>query len=372
MYSFAGNRNFGDDYIASEWIRYAKDKGYKKKIFFSAEATWLQAYHLHDDAIFNNVMPAAIYQQVKDRKKELSTEKLDVQEYVNCGKAAANVLLQSTQWRDLVRNVTSLQICGGGFLNSVFPHAYAVASMMQRMAEKLSVPLYGTGLGLCPMDPEEESVRELFEGFEIVECRDRDSFSILQKMGGAIKAKNGYDDTFLTPVKQAEQPSRRPALFVNIQSDSGVYTQDIVLKRVLSVIESVKLTHEINYVHFFQNSDAKFLNLMKRVTQISRVYDKDQLFSGGLPIQRGDLCITSRFHMHLLAARLGAKGAYLVGRQGYYDIKHKSNVALGSNWVDLMRDDFVLDSIVAQEGPSIDELALRREKQETARKIFVE
>lgn len=370
MYSFAGNKNFGDDYIASEWIRFNKQAGYRKQILFSSESTWLQSYHMGDGAIFNNVLPATIHQHAKEMREALGSEKLSIAQYIECGKVAADFLIESDQWRGLVNNIVSLQACGGGYINQIFPQVYAVISMMSRLAERLSVPLYGTGLGLCPMNTTDPTITSMFEGFAQVECRDNESVEALRETGGAISSSFGCDDTFITPVRYSQQPTRKPILFINVQSDSNAHLHAEVLNRVQALADITRNTHTVNYIHFFQRSDAKFLASLKKVVDVSAVYTKDQLYSGGLPFQRGDFCVSSRFHLHMLASRLGARGAYVSGRPGYYDIKHKSVVELGSNWSDLMSPEFLPESVLDQSNPEIDEVKLMQHKQKLAAHVF--
>ncbi|MTH62198.1 polysaccharide pyruvyl transferase family protein [Paracoccus litorisediminis] len=371
MYSFAGNKNFGDDYIASEWIRFNKKSGYGKQILFSSDSTWLQSYHMQDGAIFNNVLPAIIHQHAKEMRENLGVERLSVAQYIECGNAAADFLIESDQWRGLIRNIVSLQACGGGYVNQIFPQVYSVVSMMKRLGERLAVPLYGTGLGLCPMDTTDSAITSVFEGFERIECRDRESLNALNETGGKIASSFGCDDTFLTPVRYAQQPTRKPTLFINIQSDSNAHLQSEILNRVQNLAGQLKDTHTVNYIHFFQRSDARFLSALKNVVDISAVYSKDQLYAGGLPFQQGDICVSSRFHLHMLASRLGAKGAYVSGRPGYYDIKHRSVVDLGSNWIDLMDESFVPESILSQSAPEMDECSLMMSKRALATEILM-
>ena len=50
------------------------------------------------------------------------------------------------------------------------------------------------------------------------------------------------------------------------------------------------------------------------------------------PLSAQQTWVTSRFHIHLLAAAAGARGIAVGVKKGYYDVKHESVAALGSGW----------------------------------------
>ena len=52
----------------------------------------------------------------------------------------------------------------------------------------------------------------------------------------------------------------------------------------------------------------------------------------GLPARAGQTWISTRFHLHLLAAVAGASGVALSGRRDYYPAKHRSLIDSGSHW----------------------------------------
>ena len=57
-----------------------------------------------------------------------------------------------------------------------------------------------------------------------------------------------------------------------------------------------------------------------------------ELWNRGVPTTEDSLWATSRFHMHLLGAAVGGRGASLQFDNDYYDIKHGSLRELGTGW----------------------------------------
>ncbi|MGI9587844.1 MAG: polysaccharide pyruvyl transferase family protein, partial [Dietzia maris] len=59
----------------------------------------------------------------------------------------------------------------------------------------------------------------------------------------------------------------------------------------------------------------------------------------GLPARPGQVWLTTRFHPHLFAAARGASGVALRSGSAYYDVKHASLLAAGSQWSSVAADD---------------------------------
>lgn len=51
-----------------------------------------------------------------------------------------------------------------------------------------------------------------------------------------------------------------------------------------------------------------------------------------MPARAGQTWVSTRFHLHLLAAAAGASGVAVAGRTDYYPIKHESLRDAGSRW----------------------------------------
>ena len=53
------------------------------------------------------------------------------------------------------------------------------------------------------------------------------------------------------------------------------------------------------------------------------------VWTHGLPLSARQTWVTSRFHIHLLAAAAGARGIAVGMKKGYYDVKHESRDGAG-------------------------------------------
>lgn len=373
LYCFGGNRNFGDDYILDCWIRFAATVAPHKKIVVNSPVGWMLPFYVDNrNVIFNNFIGGIVHGAIANLKKE--GRELGIADYIAAGRTAAEAVLKDYGfWRGFLDRVSAFHVCGGGYMNNLFKGAFATTSAMAHLGKMLGVPIYGTGLGLLPLDGDISELSDFFAMFEAIEVRDKESYAYLQGNAPSAKAVMGLDDTFLVDVRTAQQPKRLPALYVNVQSDMNLRPlHKDVLARVDHVVsQNGDAFSEIRYLCFFSPSDDVFLGELRKICPKISVYTNDLLFQQGLPFAPGDVCISSRFHCHLLASRSGARGLYVTGKKGYYDIKHASVVAVGSRWKSLLETDLSSGWLDGLEAPAIDEQANREKKQQLGRAIFL-
>ncbi|CAH1658254.1 hypothetical protein CHELA1G11_11387 [Hyphomicrobiales bacterium] len=365
LYCFGGNKNFGDDYILDCWIRFASVAAPDKKIVVNSPVGWMLPFYADNpNVVFNNFLGGIVSAAIAPLKKD--GRELGIVDYIAAGRAAAETIMRDHGvWRDFLGRVSGFQICGGGYLNNLFKGAYATASAMAHLARALGVPAYATGLGLLPLDEGIPELDDFFAMFEIVEVRDKESFAYLEQNAPSARSRFGLDDTFLMDVRAAQQPRRMPALYLNIQSDMNLRPlhKDILARLEPVVKRDRDSFSEIRYLCFFSPSDDVFLAELRKLYPCVSVYPSDLLFQQGLPFAPGDVCISSRFHCHLLASRSGAKGLYITGKKGYYDIKHASVTNVGSRWKSFSDDDLSAGWWDALEAPAVDESTNRATKQ---------
>ncbi|WP_458095620.1 polysaccharide pyruvyl transferase family protein [Roseomonas sp. WA12] len=371
FYCYGGNRNFGDDYILDQWIRFALDNAPSKKLIANCGAAWMQAYHMDDPVFFNDFL-AGTSKAFVVRAKE-GAEALGVAGCIRAGiEAAEHMLENNTAWRSTLSRISAFHVCGGGFLNDHFRFSFAAVSMMATLAKRLGVPLYGTGLGLLPLQRDTPGLAELFGQFTLIETRDHQSFEFVKAESPEANVIFGVDDTFISEVKTSREPDRSPALYINVQKDMKLAGRhQSLLDGIMTVMEANRgHFSSVRYLNFFQKHDMQFVNVLRKAVADAAIYDKDLIFEDGLPFRPGDFCISTRFHCHLLASRAGVKGSYISGSAGYYDIKHGSVAKLGSNWPSFFETDPATLDFGTMPAPMIDEVGIRTRKQELARTIL--
>lgn len=365
LYCFGGCGNFGDDYILDQWVDFYKKNDPDLKLLIARRDHWLSDFYRD--------VPGFSLQPVFAEEYFLAlTEKaVEGADYVRAamlaGKAAAGVMLDpSSENADLLRGVEAIHFCGGGYWNRIFKDVWGMASMLSEIAVALDVPLYGTGLGLTPALVGRPLADKIVKRFNFIETRDQEGFADFSARYPGLNLAYGLDDVFLTPVKanDAERHNRRPRIYFCIQSD---LREDVnharILEKCLQLLAQHGDRYDVGYLKFHDAPDTVFLDKLRAATDRPiHVYDKNMLLRDGLPVAEQDVCVTTRFHLHLLAARLGARGGYVWTGDEYYRIKHKSLTDIGSGWVDFLSPDTPVASLTALPVPRIGDAELMHRK----------
>lgn len=221
-----------------------------------------------------------------------------------------------------LREVGSAHLLGGGYLNAMWHDNLGLISALAELHRAFGVRVFATGQGLMPADEGHRAWLEAqLEAFELFETRDDESAALV---GGEV----GLDDAFLAlaldrPVFDTEQSPDRMIL---VQGDLTSW-EDAEAEATIHSFTGGRVAG-VGLVEAIPPDDARYA----AAAEGARFYPFGHLWAKGLPARSGQQWLTSRFHIHLMAAAAGAAGAVLVGREGYYDVKHRSLMSLGTGW----------------------------------------
>ncbi len=319
----AGNPNFGDEFITACWLRYLGEK-------FPETEVWLDCPQPGTAALlFEGIHPKlhitnTLWRAVGEAAAELPAE--------DVGQRVADLVTKlGSPAYDLglvkLREVQSLHLLGGGYVNAVWPHHTGLIAGMRAVQSLTGARLYATGQGLMPLAVPADRASRLFEGFDYVSVRDDES-------AVAFSAKLGLDDAFLGAGAEVARSAGREGIFVCIQADmndEGRFQEVVASARSL-IEELVDAETPVYYVEAIPGADHPAYALLADLIPQENFLPFAQVWQEGLPIGPGQQWITTRFHFHLLAAAAGARGVALSVKEGYYDVKHGSLAALGSGW----------------------------------------
>ncbi|TQN50813.1 polysaccharide pyruvyl transferase family protein [Acidithiobacillus thiooxidans] len=198
-----------------------------------------------------------------------------------------------------------------------------------------------TGAGFMPLGDNDMTLLALvLKDFHHIDVRDQMSYERLQAKGFVDESKltQSGDDTFLKAMVPLEKKEQEPRICLCIQGDfwEEISTTDMLKKVALTIRNSFPdILPQIRFYEFIPSVDNRFYDELSGHLGNIEYFSFEQIFYSGLDIKSSDVVITSRFHMHLLAARLGARGVWINSKPGYYDIKHQSLVDSGSCWQEL-------------------------------------
>jgi hypothetical protein len=266
-----------------------------------------------------------------------------------------------------LRGMASIHLLGGGHLNTMWQDNLGLVSAAAAASEAFGVPAYATGLGLMPLATPGGAdlapwLADQLAAFAHVEVRD-------ERSAEAIGAEVGLDDAFLALAHKRRVFDERatPDRMVLVQGDLVAWQDDDAIASIESFVSGIS-PDSVGFAEAIPPDDHRYRGLVR---PDARFYPFGHIWADGLPARAAQRWLTSRFHVHLLAAAAGAAGIVIAGRPGYYDVKHESLRALGTGWAlveagaPVRADDATLD-------PSFPDKAraLAQRKRELADRIY--
>lgn len=358
----AGYPNYGDDFVVRSWLRFLTQCHSRAEIWLDCHSPGL-ASHLYRE--FHPQVRFTDFLWRISRECPVSSG-LEVLKYgCDAWRTSAIATKRFACAQEALLGADVVHVAAAGLLNGLMPRHYAlIAVVTSAPFPKAQTQRIITGGGLCPLEGNSlEMLAEVLRRFHVLDLRDEESRRALAKTGitKRVDVRMTGDDSFLDCPHGSERNTGY--LSVNIQGDlwcgpgSGrlrrVWAQlsarlgrrrQVVRKRVAAVRRVVAAAARewgseytrIRALELIPGVDRRFWRLAADALEVDEYRDFMTNFPQGLDIAPADIVITTRFHMHLLAARQGARGAWINVRPGYYDVKHCSAVTSGSNWPELV------------------------------------
>lgn len=320
----AGHPNFGDEFITASWIRYLAEVAAETEVWLDCPepgTAQLLFGDLHPRLRITNTLWRAVWEA-----RDLPPAEAE-QQVVHL------IRHQGSPRYDLglakLRDVQSLHLLGGGYVNGVWPRHGALVAGMKAVKEITGARLYATGQGLMPLIGTPSEAAALFDGFDHVSVRDVQSAT-------AYGLAQGLDDAFLGAEDAVSLSAGSPAgLYLCIQNDmndDGRFESNIAAARSL-ITRSAAEDTPVYYLEAIPGVDHAAYARLADLIPADNFIPFTEVWNKGLPIGPDQQWVTTRFHFHLLASAAGSRGVALSVKQGYYDVKHSSLTALGSGWV---------------------------------------
>ncbi|MGY1726601.1 polysaccharide pyruvyl transferase family protein [Geodermatophilus sp. SYSU D01062] len=241
---------------------------------------------------------------------------------------------QAPRWVPGLRRfgqATVVHLIGGGYVNGVWPRHLGLLAALD-WAAKRGARTAVTGQGLAPLgDHTVALVRRLLRRVDTVDVRDCTSADLL----GRPDALSG-DDLWL-----AEIPT-----LVDAERASGLDAVVCVQGDLLDGPGCERLTEQC-LAHLDRwGVDPARTAVLECIPRVDRgIFDRlagllpglhfvpwFELLERGVPAAAHQRWFSTRFHPHLIASAVGARGVAVPVRPGYYDVKHGSLVDSGSAW----------------------------------------
>ncbi|MBB6404664.1 polysaccharide pyruvyl transferase family protein [Arthrobacter sp. AZCC_0090] len=318
----SGHPNFGDEFIAAAWLRHLAVARPDADVWLDSPQPGMA------QLLFEGLHPRL---RVTNTLWRLVHENAELPAEVAAKNIRDRVTGLGTPAYDLgilkMREAESLHLIGGGYVNETWPHHAGLVVGMRAVGELTGARLFATGQGLMPaLSPAFEET-PLFGGFSYARARDEPS-------AATYGLDLGLDDAFLGAEAEVARADAAPGLYVCIQNDMvdpGRFESAVELARA-EVERAISEGIDAYYVEAIPGFDRTAYERLADLIPEERFVPFLHVWTHGLPLSDQQTWVTSRFHLHLLAAAAGARGIAVGMKKGYYDVKHESVTALGSGW----------------------------------------
>ena len=318
LVSTAGHPNYGDELIARAWLDHLATTQPDRDV-------WLDCPHPGRAAhLFAGTHPRVRFTNTL-WELALGSESHDPVE--DAGRVARLVRDLGSPRFDpgllALRDVASIHLLGDGYLNSMWHDNLGLVAAAAEVHRAFGIPAFATGQGLMPADERhQEWLRTQLGAFEVFEVRDRESADVTAQ-------EVGLDDAFLALA--VDRPAfddavTSPDRMVLVQGDLRAWDDDAA---IASIVSFAAQGGTVGAVEAIPPDDARYLDA---IPGDKRFYPFGHIWADGLPARPAQRWLTTRFHIHLMAAAAGAAGTVLSGQAGYYDVKHRSLLDLGTGW----------------------------------------
>lgn len=215
---------------------------------------------------------------------------------------------------------------GGGYIAAPWPRRSILFRLGQRAKERFGLRVIASALGPHPLAPGQEShVATSLACFDSLQVRDEHSLTNLERIlpGRAVLV---HDDVWASPVTRRGDDEHVDALELSIQRDLLAPEQKpLVLDRLAELATAFRARFPDGEIRVLEllPGDGWFVDPLGDQLGPIRFCGFLELWRDGLPSTPRSLCVGTRFHFHLLAARAGASGHAVVLSE-YYRAKHGS------------------------------------------------
>ncbi|WP_374834247.1 polysaccharide pyruvyl transferase family protein [Paenochrobactrum pullorum] len=352
LHGGAGAPNFGDELMALQWLDFIQDRTSKNIV--------LSGYHKNAlTDLFSTKYPNV---HLTDALSKRQTECAD--DFWSAFNSGFDFFKNedpkfSSDEMERILNTSIFHLHGGGYINTLWPKHSFYLGFAAAIKEKLGCLIIGTGLGITPaIEPstqqDADRLKIALNAFDMLEFRDIHSWNYATKWGGE-RSILGLDDAFLSPVQTVSLGGNA----IHVALHNNKWGNAVIDRRLTKELIESYDRHYFWCCH--KNDLGQYDYLIKKYPQFTLLNVKELIFNP-LPLGNKDFVVTSRFHPHLIASRVGSRGKFLaIG--DYSAVKHGSLLSLGSAFV---RTDADLETA----NPSFEMAALDAERTEKKRLLW--
>jgi hypothetical protein len=357
-----GHPNYGDELIAAGWLRRLAEVAPEADVWVDTHSPGPAAVLLdgiHPRAKFTDTLWRLCWESPSEDPWQAAAW---VREAVH----NPGMMPRLHGGIELLATADVVHVVGGGYINKLWPKQIGLLAGAAAAVERSGGRAAMTGHGLVPASDDAAALLvSLVDHFDVAEVRDDASAEL-------VGVQPGIDDAFLAiGPHRYETADDQPEVMLCLQADLVEVGIGKLAGAVLSMLRAWKVPPErIGVVEGVPRVDREVFALLERELPGARFYPFSHVWAHGLPANSRQTWISTRFHVHMLAAAAGASGVAVSINPDYYATKHRSLAALGSNWTVLEDLDQVPDRPTAG-GYAPEVLArLQKAKIEVAKTVY--
>ncbi|GAB3299235.1 polysaccharide pyruvyl transferase family protein [Parasphingorhabdus pacifica] len=322
-----GNPNYGDELIACTWLKHLARVAPDAEVWVDCPnpgPSEVLIGHLHPNVRFTDTFWRLCWEAPSDEPWEVASF---VQHAINNPGMAPRWLAGI----ELAGTVDLVHVIGGGFVNDIWPRHVGLLAAAVAAARRSGGRAVMTGQGLCPVSAETQPLlRNLVAQFEIVDVRDEPSAELLRP---ASEVSTTGDDMFFGISQDLYRTDDVRDVMICLQSDMLDVSVPALAGFLLDTLRSWNIHPEqVGVVECIPRVDREVFALVEHDLPGARFYPLSEILERGLPAVEGQWWLSSRFHVHLMAAAAGASGVAVSINSNYYTNKHRALIERGSGW----------------------------------------
>lgn len=322
-----GHPNYGDELIAATWLRYLADTAADNEVWLDCPCPGPSAVllgHLHPRVRFTDTLWRLCWEAPARDPWEVAAF---VQQAINNPGLAPRWVAGI----ELAARADLVHVIGGGYVNGIWPRHVGLLAGAVAAVRRSGGRAAMTGQGLWPVaEHTPPLLRSLAAQFAVVDVRDELSADLL--MPDCAVEVTG-DDLFFGIRPELFRTDEPPRMMVCLQSDLLETTVAALAGFLLETLRRWDVRPaQLGFAEGIPRVDREVYALLEHDLPGARFFPFSEIMDRGLPAAEGQWWLSTRFHMHLLAAAAGAAGVAVSINSGYYTNKHRSLLDRGSRW----------------------------------------
>lgn len=322
-----GHPNYGDELIASTWLKYLARIAPDAEVWVDCPnpgPTAVMLNDLHPRVRFTDTLWRLCWAAPSDEPWEVATF---VQHAINTPGMTPHLV----KGIELAARADIVHVIGGGFINRIWPHHMGLLAGSLAAVRRSGGRAAMTGQGLWPVAEHAGSLlRNLVGQFDVIDVRDEPSAELLESTGEVSKTG---DDMFFGIDDSLYRSDDLREYMVCLQSDLLDMPLPALAGFLLDTLRAWDARpDEVGFVECIPRVDREVFTLVEHALPGARFYPFTEVMDAGLPVGPHQRWLSTRFHVHLIAAAAGAPGVAVSINSGYYTNKHQSLLDRGSNW----------------------------------------